>query len=106
MSHRPLQLASEIRRVVSEVFNEHIEFPPGLLVTVVGTDISSDLKKATIRLSILPEHKQGTGLEAAKKRSGFIQRNVARNLPMKSIPRIELALADQTWLDAQNLPNP
>lgn len=105
MSHRQQQLASEIQRITSEVFHEAIEFPKDLLVTVLGTDISSDLKKATIRLSIFPDHQSGTGLESVRKHSGFIQRKVAKVLRIKSVPRLEFALADKKWLDAETVSN-
>ena len=88
MSHRPDQVASLLEHQVSEILARDFEAPEGSMVTVMRAEVSPDLKTAKIFVSVLPENRTGSALEALRKQTRDVQRQLNSALSMKFFPRI------------------
>ncbi len=93
------QVADEIQRIVGEVIQYELKDPRVGFATVTGVQVSADLQRATVRVSIMgtPEEQAATmeGLQAAR---GFIRKRVAEEMRhMRFVP--ELRLVHDTSLD-------
>ena len=85
---RTEQVAELLRQQINKVLIKDFEPPKGILVSVTEVTVSRDLKNATAYLSVIPSDKLGTGLEAIKKFSGRIQKEINKNLVIKFVPKI------------------
>ena len=62
------------------------------LITVTGANASPDLKRATIYITVLPTSKEKTALEFAKRKRGELREFLKKNLTIKTIPFIDIAI--------------
>lgn len=104
MSHRREQIASVMHRAVQDVFTRGLNDPRIRgMVTVSEVTVSSDLREATVHVSILPAEAQaGTmqGLVAATMR---IQHMVNEKVDMRRPPHIKLRLDERIKKQAELL---
>ncbi len=89
MGYRKERLEELIRRVVSELLLREIKDPRIGFVTITDVSLSKDYSVARIGISVLNEEKDLNktlqGLESAR---GFIQKQVGREIRMRTIPKI------------------
>lgn len=95
MSKRSEQVAGLLRTEINNIIIKDFEPPVGILVSISYVTVSDDLKNATAYISIIPQNKIGTGLEAIKKFSSHIQREIGKNISMRSTPRIKWELDER-----------
>lgn len=96
-SKRVEQVAELLRAEINNIIIRDFEPPMGTLISVTTVTVSPDLKNATAYLSIIPDNKLGTGLEAIKKFGRHIQKQIGKHISMKMTPKI-------TWeLDERDL---
>ena len=77
-----------LRTVLSEAIPE-LKDPRVGFVTVTGVETTSDLKHATVYVSVLgSEKKQARSLEGLAAAHGVLQTRVARELRMKRTPQL------------------
>ncbi len=62
------------------------------LITVTGANCSPDLKKATIFITVLPADKEDNALGFVKRQRGDLREFLKKNLPIKTIPFIDVAI--------------
>lgn len=62
------------------------------LINVIHADCSPDLKRATIYITVLPVDKEKTALEFAKRKRGELRQFLKKNMPVKIIPFIDIAI--------------
>jgi len=95
VSHFLPRIASRIRFLVSTIIQREVADPRLGLVTVLKVEPSPDMKEARVHLSIFgsaaDRSKAMRALEGAR---GYIQREVARNLQTRSMPRLTFILDD------------
>ena len=88
MTERMRRVNASVRQVLAEALPE-LKDPRIGLVTVTGVVTSSDLRYATVYVSVLGSQKQQTatlrGLEAAH---GLLQSKLARELRLKRTPQL------------------
>ena len=91
MTERMRRVNESIRQVLSERLPD-LKDPRIGFVTVTGVDTSSDLRHATVYVSVLGGEKQQTkslrGLEAAH---GVLQSAIAHELKLKRTPQLAFA---------------
>jgi ribosome-binding factor A len=93
------QVADEIQRVIGEVIQYELKDPRVGFATVTGVEVSADLQRATVRISIMgaPEEQTET-MEGLQRARGFIRKRVAEEMRhMRFTP--ELRLIHDTSLD-------
>lgn len=91
MHHRVEQLSEEIVRLANEVLVRS-ELPNNMLVTVVGCEVSSDVRDATLVVSVLPEQFQGTGLRSVRALLPNIRKRMATLISLKHVPQFSVKL--------------
>jgi len=95
MSKRTEQVAKLLRSTINQIIIKDFEAPMGTLVSVSEVSVSPDLKNATAYVSIIPNNKIGSALEAIKKFSGHVQKEVGKHISIKMTPRISFELDER-----------
>lgn len=62
------------------------------LITVTSATVSSDFKKATIYITVLPNSKETIALEFAKRKRGEMREYIKKNMETKVIPFIDIEI--------------
>ncbi len=94
-SRRQQRVASHIRRILSEVIGAGARDPRIGFVSVMGVEVSPDLKSARVHVSVLGDEREKEktlrGLESAR---GFIQRELAAQGGLRFTPHLSFHLDD------------
>ena len=86
-SHRQQRVAEAIREVVSTAILFEVADPRVKSVTVLGVEVSGDLRKATVAVSIMgTDEEQQLTMQGLRHAAGFIQSRVAARLQMRHTP--------------------
>lgn len=81
-----------VREVVSEALAEGLKDPRVGFVTVTGAEVSSDLRTATVYVSVLGnEEERARTLAGLKSSHGYLQGEVGRKLRLKRTPTLAFA---------------
>ena len=92
-SRRTARVASVIREVVSTSILTELRDPRIQNVTVLGAEVSSDLRYAKVKISVLGTEKQAAltlhGLESAR---GYLQSKVAERVKTRYTPELRFEL--------------
>lgn len=91
-----------IKSTLGEIISREIELPSGVFATVVKVDTSRDLRYTRVFVSVFPENKFGSVLQALKKKIYFLQGKLNKKLSMKPLPRIEF-VSDHTEKEADKI---
>ncbi|PLX24979.1 30S ribosome-binding factor RbfA [Candidatus Parcubacteria bacterium] len=95
MSKRTEQVAELLRSTINQIIIKDFEAPKGTLVSVSEVTVAPDLKNATALVSIIPNNKIGSALEAIKKFTGHVQRELGSHISIKITPRINFELDER-----------
>jgi len=82
------QSDSRFQQALAEALEEAVEFPIGILVTVVDAHITPDTKHATGTLSVLPDGREGEVLQALRRHEHDVKDALAHTLSLRRIPRL------------------
>jgi ribosome-binding factor A len=94
-SHRSLRVAEAIREVVASAILFETADPRIRSVTVLGAEVSPDLRQATVFVSVMgSETDQKLTLKALKHAAGFFQSKVADRLQTRFTPVLTFKLDD------------
>jgi ribosome-binding factor A len=86
-SHRSLRIAEAIREVVSSAILFEVADPRVRAVTVLGVDVTGDLRNATVSVSIMgTEAEQDLSMKGLQHAAGFLQSRVAARLQTRFTP--------------------
>lgn len=86
-SHRSLRMAQAIREVVSSAILFEMADPRVRSVTVLGAEVSGDMRQATVHVSIMgTESEQNLAMRGLQHASGFLQAKVAARLQTRFTP--------------------
>jgi len=90
-THRSLRMAEAIREVVATAILFEVADPRVRSVTVVRAEVSSDLRQATVYVSIMgTESEQKRALKGLNHATGFLQARVAARLQTRFTPVLSL----------------
>ncbi|HYE98166.1 MAG TPA: 30S ribosome-binding factor RbfA [Planctomycetota bacterium] len=93
--YRKDRLASEIVKQTSRIVLAELRDPRLGFVTVTRAKVSDDYSYATIFVSVMGSKKQKKlTLSALKHAQGFIQRELARRIQMRTFPEVRFELDD------------
>src|SRR4051812_12905033 len=86
-SHRNLRVAEAIREVVSSAILFELADPRVKGVTVLGAEVTGDLRHATVFVSVMgSEAEQTLAMRGLDHAAGFLQAKVAARLQTRSTP--------------------
>ncbi len=94
-TRRTARVASMIREVVSTAILFELRDPRIRNVTILGADVSPDLRHAAVRISVMGDEKTAAltmhGLTSAK---GYLQSKVAEYIKSRYTPELRFVLDD------------
>ena len=94
-SRRMARVASVVREVVSTAILQDLRDPRIRNVTVLGADVSPDLRYARVRISVMGDEKMASltmhGLNSAR---GYLQSKVGERIKSRYIPELSFLLDD------------
>ncbi|MCK4918489.1 MAG: 30S ribosome-binding factor RbfA [Candidatus Pacebacteria bacterium] len=90
MTLRQDKVKENIRNIVAQFLEA--ESNRTSLITVTNTNVSKDLKKATIFISVLPESDEESALNFTKRRRGDIRAYLKKKLDMRTVPFLDFEL--------------
>lgn len=95
MSVRTDRISATIRRALQEAIARGVHDPRVRgIVTVTAVEVSQDLKRATVRISVLPEEAQALTLHGLTSAAGRLRREVGESVRMKRVPDLAFVLDD------------
>lgn len=101
-TRRTARVASMIREVVSTAILFELRDPRIRNVTVLGADVSPDLRYAAVRISVMGDEKTAAltmhGLTSAK---GYLQSKVAEYIKSRYTPELRFVLDDTVLKSVQ-----
>lgn len=101
-TRRTARVASMIREVVSTAILFELRDPRIKNVTVLGADVSPDLRYAAVRISVMGDEKTAAltmhGLNSAK---GYLQSKVAEFIKSRYTPELRFVLDDTVLKSVQ-----
>ena len=89
MRRRADRLAGEIRDEIARMIASELKDPRLGFVTVTRVDLAADLRYAKVFVGILGEDETGPTLEALRRASGFIRREIGRRMRVRVSPEID-----------------
>jgi len=88
MSFRKQQLNSLIRNEIVPAIQRHVDFPVGSLVTVTRVEVSTEIERAAVFVSVLPSNMKEEVMKALTARRGELQSILFKRLKMRVVPQI------------------
>ena len=89
-SQRQLQIEQQVLGITQDFFQR--ESSGASMITVTRTDVSKDMKHGTIFISVLPENKEESAINFAKRMRSELRHYVMKRLPVKVIPFFEVEI--------------
>lgn len=83
-----------LRTGLAEIFARDVEFPPGMLVTVLDAKMTQDRRFAKITLSVFPTGAQKQVLEIIGYAKHEINDGLAKRLRIRVIPKLHYVFDD------------
>lgn len=93
---------SLIREQISEIFNRELDLKPGVFLTILKVDTTSDLRYTNVFISVFPEKEGNYIMTALKNERNNIQKNLNKKLHMKIVPKVVFKL-DNTEAQADEV---
>jgi ribosome-binding factor A len=92
-SLRMHKLNELFKREIGQIIQRDLANPRIGFATVTHAEISSDLKHAAIRVSVMGDEQQrGTAIDELNKAAGFIQHVLSRRITIRTMPQIQFKL--------------
>jgi ribosome-binding factor A len=93
MSRRTEQVGQEIQRVLSEVLEFELKDPRVGFATITSVNVTPDLQRANINVSVLGEDaERRETLRALERAKGFLRKRVGEELSLRQVPELKLHL--------------
>ena len=93
MSRRTDRLSDLLRAELSELILREIKDPRIKLVSLTGVEVTSDLRRAVVRVSVLGEESQREeAVEALRHARGFLRTELAHRLRTRVTPELVFEL--------------
>lgn len=93
--NRIKKLAVDIKREISFIINTRIKDPRIGFITITDARLSADGKYLDVYLSIMGKRSEtDKSLEALKKCSGFIKKNLSERIKLKNVPELKFIYDD------------
>ena len=96
MSHRPEQLAAEIRSAVQQLLDRGLSDPRiSGMITITGVRVTPDHKTAFLNVSVLPAEKQALTFHGLTSAAPHLRRQAGQLVRTRQMPELVFRL-DQT----------
>ena len=89
MSRRTQRVGELLQAEISQLLLRSVHDPRVRLASVAAVDVSPDLRRAVVRVSVLDESQREESLAALRHASGFLRHELAHRLRhMRAIPEL------------------
>jgi ribosome-binding factor A len=94
MSQRTQQVASTLKKLVSQVLAKDLSDPrlDGAMISITKVDISPDMKHASLAVSVAPERHQSRVMHALTMAARHIQKLVRDRSSLRTVPHLTFRL--------------
>lgn len=83
------RISEEVRRELDKILREEVNDPRiGGTFSIVRCEVTRDLRTCKARISVLEEDRRKGMMEALKKASGFIRRELGRRVDLRYTPEL------------------
>lgn len=89
-SERQVKIGLELRNIAQNFFQK--ESSGASLITVTKADISKDLKKTDIYITVFPESKEEQALSFAKRMRTDLRTEIKHKMNIRTIPHVEIKI--------------
>jgi ribosome-binding factor A len=89
-TERQLKVEQEVLGLVQDFFQR--ESSGASMITVTRVDISANMERGTVFITVLPESKEEAAINFAKRMRTDMRRYVMKRLPVKVIPFFEVEI--------------
>ena len=94
-SRRKERLADQVRDIVSTILLFELKDPRVGFVTVTGVDLSGDLRRVTVKVSVLGDQKeQVVTMNVIRHARGYVQKLLGEKLNVRFVPAVSFELDD------------
>ena len=80
MTRRTQRVGELLQAEISQLLLRNVQDPRVRMVSVAAVDVSPDLRRAVVRVSVLDEEKREESLAALRHAAGFLRRQLAHRL--------------------------
>src|SRR3989338_10727534 len=88
---RLLRVNQLIKKELSKILLQEIDFPRGILATMTRVETSVDIRESKVYISVFPEKDAAKILEILNKSIYQLQQKLNKRLKMRPMPRIRFA---------------
>ncbi len=100
---RPLRLAETIQAELAEILHREARDPRLHFLTITHVEVSSDLRRATVHVSVLGSpSEEGEALQALQHARGFLRTRLAGRLRLRRVPELAF-VADRSLEHAMRM---
>ena len=89
---RSQRVSDLLREEIADIIMYKLKDPRVGFITVTGVDVTSDLKMATVYVSVLKEEEKKPTLEILQTAKSFVRSELSKRLRMKFIPTVDFKL--------------
>lgn len=89
---RSQRVSDLLREEIADIIMYKLKDPRIGFITVTGVDVTSDLKMATVYVSVLKEEEKQPTLDILQTARSFIRAELSKRLRMKFIPTVDFKL--------------
>jgi len=89
---RPDRVASLIREELSKLMLREIEFPPGVLATIISVDVDKKMGRALVGISVYPKEKTEEVMRRLTHATKYLGGLLRKKLNIKPMPEIMFRL--------------
>lgn len=94
MSKRSEQISEVLKHELNNYLIKEAEPPKDTLITITKVEVTQDLERAFISLSVLPIDKTGTVLKFMKREMREASRYLKKHMALRRVPRLEIVVDD------------
>ena len=91
-TRRQIQVAEEIQQIISVLLQRELKDPGIGFVSITQVDVTQDLKYARVHVSVMGSEEEKRDTMAAERARGFIRREIASRMSIRSVPEIQFRL--------------
>jgi ribosome-binding factor A len=83
------KLTEVLKQELAGVISQEIDFPKGVIATIMGVKIYSDLSWAEIFVSVIPQEESEFVINVLKRKAHFLHQALNEKIRLRRIPRIK-----------------
>ncbi len=93
MSHRIAQFEATLKKAIAEILQRDMADPRiDGFISITRVKISSDMRNATIFVSVMPQEKESKNIHGLRHATGHIRTLVFKKMATRTVPRFKFVL--------------